>query len=173
LEASGPAEVLDLSVDGPHCFFAAGVLVHNKSVAYSPFRHDAWYRVWPCLTLARVLWPRRSPERLVAGFLSMLPNRSFEVLGCLAPAWRKTVSGDKTKYVDQWKALAAQREAWRLPAFSAADLLAGRTNHPKILRVESLKEEGYSVRVLMHPDLPPTDFKVKAGRSGRLLIERW
>jgi hypothetical protein len=38
-----PIDVYDLTVDGPHCFFAGGLLVHNKDRAYSPNLDDPWY----------------------------------------------------------------------------------------------------------------------------------
>ncbi len=38
-------DVVDLTVDAPHNFFAGGMLVHNKKVVYSPGLHDAWYRL--------------------------------------------------------------------------------------------------------------------------------
>lgn len=36
-------DVYDLTVDGPHCFFAGGFLVHNKDRGYSPKLDDPWY----------------------------------------------------------------------------------------------------------------------------------
>jgi hypothetical protein len=41
--------VYDLTVDGPHNFFAGGFLVHNKDVhrKYDPMLDDLWYRLWP------------------------------------------------------------------------------------------------------------------------------
>ncbi len=36
-------DVYDLTVDGPHCFFAGGFLVHNKDRAYWPKLDDPWY----------------------------------------------------------------------------------------------------------------------------------
>ncbi len=44
---SGRVQVFDLTVDEPHCFFAAGLLVHNKSRRYSPRLDDPWYDLWP------------------------------------------------------------------------------------------------------------------------------
>src|SRR5262249_16779745 len=38
--------VYDVTVDEPHNFFAAGVLVHNKSRAHWPQLDDLWYRLW-------------------------------------------------------------------------------------------------------------------------------
>lgn len=40
-------EVFDLTVDGPHCFFAGGYLVHNKDRPYWPKTDDPWYDLWP------------------------------------------------------------------------------------------------------------------------------
>jgi hypothetical protein len=40
-------EVFDLTVDGPHCYFAGGFLVHNKKRLYSPDIDDPWYYLWP------------------------------------------------------------------------------------------------------------------------------
>lgn len=39
-------DVYDLTVDAPHCFFAGGLLVHNKDRAYSPNLDDPWYDIW-------------------------------------------------------------------------------------------------------------------------------
>jgi hypothetical protein len=39
-------DVYDLTVDAPHCFFAGGLLVHNKDRAYSPNLDDPWYDTW-------------------------------------------------------------------------------------------------------------------------------
>ncbi len=39
-------EVFDVAVDGPHNFFAAGVLVHNKSIAWTPQHFVSWYSLW-------------------------------------------------------------------------------------------------------------------------------
>jgi hypothetical protein len=38
-------DVYDLTVDGPHCFFAGGLLVHNKDRGYSPSLDDPWYNL--------------------------------------------------------------------------------------------------------------------------------
>jgi hypothetical protein len=43
---TGRVAVYDLTVDGPHNYFAAGVLVHNKSRAPSPRLDDLWYVLW-------------------------------------------------------------------------------------------------------------------------------
>src|SRR5207249_669219 len=43
---TGRVAVYDLSVDEPHNFFAAGVLVHNKDRAPSPRLDDLWYVLW-------------------------------------------------------------------------------------------------------------------------------
>jgi hypothetical protein len=43
---AGRVAVYDLTVDEPHNFFAAGVLVHNKSRAPSPEHDDLWYVLW-------------------------------------------------------------------------------------------------------------------------------
>jgi RNA polymerase sigma factor (sigma-70 family) len=43
----GAIDVFDLTVDGPHNFFAGGFLVHNKDRPYSPNLDDLWYRFWP------------------------------------------------------------------------------------------------------------------------------
>jgi RNA polymerase sigma factor (sigma-70 family) len=40
-------DVFDLSVSGPHTFFAGGFLVHNKSLAWTPYLVDTWYHLWP------------------------------------------------------------------------------------------------------------------------------
>jgi hypothetical protein len=42
----GEVEVFDVSVDGPHNFFAAGLLVHNKSIAWTPQHFVPWYSLW-------------------------------------------------------------------------------------------------------------------------------
>jgi hypothetical protein len=42
----GAFRVYDLTVDGPHTFFAAGVLVHNKDRDYWPHVDDHWYLIW-------------------------------------------------------------------------------------------------------------------------------
>jgi len=39
-------QVFDLTVDGPHCFFAGGFLVHNKDRAYSATLDDPWETLW-------------------------------------------------------------------------------------------------------------------------------
>jgi hypothetical protein len=44
---SGRVQVYDLSVGDPHCFFAAGYLVHNKRRAWTPRLDDPWYDRWP------------------------------------------------------------------------------------------------------------------------------
>lgn len=44
---ASPIRVYDLTVDAPHNFFAANVLVHNKKRGYSPFHDDLWYFLWP------------------------------------------------------------------------------------------------------------------------------
>ncbi|MEQ1507043.1 MAG: Hint domain-containing protein [Myxococcota bacterium] len=36
VSAGGPAEVFNLTVDGAHCYFAEGLLVHNKEPATTP-----------------------------------------------------------------------------------------------------------------------------------------
>ena len=38
-----PVVVYDLTVDEPHNFFAGGILVHNKSRAWTPTLDDPWY----------------------------------------------------------------------------------------------------------------------------------
>jgi hypothetical protein len=43
---SGVVAVYDVTVDGPHNFFADGVLVHNKDRPYRPDLDDLWYRLW-------------------------------------------------------------------------------------------------------------------------------
>jgi hypothetical protein len=43
---SGAVAVYDVTVDEPHNFFAAGVLVHNKTRAHWPQLDDLWYRLW-------------------------------------------------------------------------------------------------------------------------------
>ncbi len=43
---SGKFEVFDVAVDGPHNFFAAGLLVHNKSIAWTPKAFVPWYALW-------------------------------------------------------------------------------------------------------------------------------
>jgi hypothetical protein len=42
----GVVAVYDVTVDEPHNFFAAGVLVHNKDRPYVPKQDDLWYRLW-------------------------------------------------------------------------------------------------------------------------------
>lgn len=42
----GPFEVFDLTVAPPHNFFAGDILVHNKSMMYTPDT-DLWYSFWP------------------------------------------------------------------------------------------------------------------------------
>jgi hypothetical protein len=42
-----PIDVYELVVDGPHNYFAGGVLVHNKNRNYWPDTDDAWYQMWP------------------------------------------------------------------------------------------------------------------------------
>jgi hypothetical protein len=42
----GKVAVYDVTVDEPHNFFAAGVLVHNKSRDHWPHLDDLWYRLW-------------------------------------------------------------------------------------------------------------------------------
>lgn len=45
-----PIDVYDLSVDGPHTFFAGGYLVHNKSIAAPPpgdLTRTLYYILWP------------------------------------------------------------------------------------------------------------------------------
>jgi hypothetical protein len=42
----GDVEVFDVAVDGPHNFFAAGILVHNKSIAWTPQHFVPWYSLW-------------------------------------------------------------------------------------------------------------------------------
>jgi hypothetical protein len=44
---AGRVEVFDLTVDGPHTFFAGGFLVHNKDRPYLPALDDPWYILWP------------------------------------------------------------------------------------------------------------------------------
>ncbi|MCA9268497.1 MAG: hypothetical protein KDA41_08495 [Planctomycetales bacterium] len=46
VERGGPIDVYDLAVDGPHNFFAAGLLVHNKSIAWTPEHFVPWYSLW-------------------------------------------------------------------------------------------------------------------------------
>lgn len=43
---SGPVTVFDVMVKGPHNFFAGGVLVHNKSIAWTPEAFVPWYALW-------------------------------------------------------------------------------------------------------------------------------
>lgn len=43
----GDIDVFDLTVSGPHTFYAGGFLVHNKSLAWSPLLIDRWYQLWP------------------------------------------------------------------------------------------------------------------------------
>jgi hypothetical protein len=43
----GAIDVFDLTVSGPHTFFAGGFLVHNKTLAWSPALTDPWYKLWP------------------------------------------------------------------------------------------------------------------------------
>jgi len=42
----GNIDVYDVAVDGPHNFFAAGLLVHNKSIAWTPEAFVPWYALW-------------------------------------------------------------------------------------------------------------------------------
>lgn len=44
-----PVDVFDLTVDGPHTFFAGGFLVHNKSVAFRPsdLSRTQYFLLWP------------------------------------------------------------------------------------------------------------------------------
>jgi hypothetical protein len=42
----GDVEVFDVAVDGPHNFFAAGLLVHNKSILWTPQHFVPWYALW-------------------------------------------------------------------------------------------------------------------------------
>ena len=42
----GEIEVFDIAVDGPHNFFAGGLLVHNKSIAWTPQAFVPWYALW-------------------------------------------------------------------------------------------------------------------------------
>ena len=42
----GEIEVFDVAVDGPHNFFAGGLLVHNKSIAWTPKAFVPWYALW-------------------------------------------------------------------------------------------------------------------------------
>ena len=42
----GEINVYDVAVDGPHNFFAAGILVHNKSIAWTPKAFVPWYALW-------------------------------------------------------------------------------------------------------------------------------
>lgn len=42
----GEIDVFDVAVDGPHNFFAAGLLVHNKSIAWTPQHFVPWYALW-------------------------------------------------------------------------------------------------------------------------------
>jgi hypothetical protein len=44
--ASGVVRVFDITVDGPHNFFAGGVLVHNKDRGYWPKLDDPWFFMW-------------------------------------------------------------------------------------------------------------------------------
>jgi hypothetical protein len=43
----GEVEVFDLTVSGPHTFFAGGFLVHNKTLAWTPALTDPWLKLWP------------------------------------------------------------------------------------------------------------------------------
>ena len=43
---SGEIETFDVAVDGPHNFFASGILVHNKSIAWTPQHFVPWYALW-------------------------------------------------------------------------------------------------------------------------------
>ncbi|MCH7729718.1 MAG: Hint domain-containing protein [Planctomycetes bacterium] len=43
---AGKVDVFDLTVDGAHNFFAGGVLVHNKSIAWTPQHFVPWYALW-------------------------------------------------------------------------------------------------------------------------------
>lgn len=52
----GPVDVFDLTVDGPHTFFAGGFLVHNKSIA-APAAGDL------TRTTYFVLWPDELPKK--------------------------------------------------------------------------------------------------------------
>ena len=36
----------DVAVGGPHNFFAGGLLVHNKSIAWTPEAFVPWYALW-------------------------------------------------------------------------------------------------------------------------------
>jgi hypothetical protein len=45
-KVSSEIDVFDVAVDGPHNFFAAGVLVHNKSIAWTPQAFVPWYALW-------------------------------------------------------------------------------------------------------------------------------
>jgi hypothetical protein len=38
--------VYDLTLDAPHCFFAGGLLVHNKDRSYWPKVDDPWFNLW-------------------------------------------------------------------------------------------------------------------------------
>ena len=40
-------DVFDLTVSGPHTFYAGGFLVHNKSLAWTPYLVDSYYHLWP------------------------------------------------------------------------------------------------------------------------------
>jgi hypothetical protein len=42
----GEVEVFDVAVDGPHNFFAGDLLVHNKSIAWTPQHFVPWYSLW-------------------------------------------------------------------------------------------------------------------------------
>ena len=42
----GRVDVFDVAVDGPHNFFAADMLVHNKSIAWTPQAFVPWYALW-------------------------------------------------------------------------------------------------------------------------------
>ncbi|MGE3804799.1 MAG: sigma-70 family RNA polymerase sigma factor [Gemmataceae bacterium] len=42
-----PIDIYNVSVDGPHTFFAGGFLVHNKDRTYSAGLDDPWYLLWP------------------------------------------------------------------------------------------------------------------------------
>jgi len=41
-QVQGSVAVFDITVDGPHNFFAGGILVHNKTVAYPSGHFDPW-----------------------------------------------------------------------------------------------------------------------------------
>lgn len=40
-------DVFDLTVSGPHTFYAGGFLVHNKTLAWTPYLVDPYYHLWP------------------------------------------------------------------------------------------------------------------------------